>query len=212
MPTLNQIADTIIDRLNQPFNIMLKERKKFEVKYWRSMMIRQDVAKNGLSYEFLQSFVTNLTKIDKGDNCVIGIDCIILRTKTKIPKPVRLKDDVPFKYVGEIGGNNSFVYTELEELKYTNSNKYTYNVIRYNYTNGYVYIFNNTKLKYISLQGIFTNPESINSCTSGGTTLCYNDDMEFPIADDMLQTIIDGIVNEELKAPVDNKEVKIEQE
>ncbi len=207
MPSLNQIADTIIDRLNQPFNTMLRERKKFEVKYWRAEFIRQSVEKNGLSYEFIQPFETDLTKVDKADTCIANINCPVLRTKNKIPKPVRLKDDVPFKYVGELGGNNSYSYTELEELPFTLSNKYTAKSIRYNYTNGYIYVFNNTKLKFISIQGIFTNPELINSCSN----LCYNDDMEFPIADDMLRSIIEGIVNEELKAPVKDREVKVEQ-
>lgn len=211
MPSLNQIAHTICDRLNQPFNVMLHERKKFEVKYWRAELIRQDVNKNGLSYEFIQSFVTELVKVDKADNCVVGINCTILRTATKIPKPVRLKEDVPFKYVGEVGGNASYPYTELEELKYTLANKYTGKSIRYNYTNGYIYIFNNTKLKYLSLQGIFTNPELVNDCVASGSTVCYNDDMEFPIADDMLRVIIDGLVNEELKTPVTDLEVPIEE-
>lgn len=211
MPTLNQIADTICDRLNQPFNVMLLERKKFEVKYWRAMFMRRDVEKNGLSYEFYQSYIVELIKVDKVDSCLIGVDCTVLRTKFKIPKPVRFKDDVPFKYFGDIEGNNSFPYVEFEELKYTKSNKYTSKNIRHNYTNGYGYIFNNTKLKYVRIISACVNPEQVNTCTSDGEYICYDDDMEFPIADDMLQSIIDGIVNEELKTPIDEIEVPIEE-
>lgn len=211
IPTLNQIADTIIDRLNQPFNKMLRERKKFEVKYWRAELIRQDDAKNGLSYEFIQTTTIDLIKVDKADNCLIGVDCEVLRSKTKIPKPVRLKSDVPFKYVGEVGGGSSYPYCEIEELRYTKSNKYTSKFIRYAYMNGYLYVFNNTKLKFLTLQGIFSYPELVNTCTSDSSPVCYNDDMEFPIAADMLRVIIDGLVNEELKTPVDKIDVPIEQ-
>ena len=160
------------------------------------MFIRRDVAANGLSDEFLQKFHAPLIKVDKADDCAFNLDCTILRTENKVPKPVRLKSDVLFKFVGTPTGN-AFTYTEFEEIRYRLKTKYNSNIIIYSYINDYLYIYNATKLKYAAIQAIFVDPSKIKFCATGDT--CYSDDQEFPIAADFLADIVANIISKEFK-------------
>lgn len=210
MATLNNIADFLADRLGRPFDDFLKVDLKFAVKYWRAFLIRQDVERNGTSREFLQRFILPLVKVDKADSCAIDIGCLVLKTGRLVPKPVRLKQPVPFKYVGEVGGDGSWTHTELEELQFTKENKYTSNVIRYNYINNLIYVYGNIRVKFVAIEGVFANPEeAIDYCV--GSADCVTDDEPFPIGEDMLKTLMDGILKGEfnIKAPIEKQDVEV---
>jgi hypothetical protein len=213
--SLNQISETIAYKMGDPFNTMLRENVKFTFKYWRAMLIRRDVAANGLSDEYLQRFSFDLIKVDRIDDCNFTFGCEnILRSKVKIPKPVRFKTDVVFKFMGAIDLQGNFKpasYVEFEEFRYTKFNRFTSKVLRYNYTNGYIYFFNNTFLKKAIAQSAFSDPTLVNSFCDEE---CYNDDMEFPCPDDMIQQIVQGIFNGEfpLKTKPLAEEVNIEKE
>ena len=209
--TLNEISERIAYALNEPLNYILKENIKFSVKYWRALLIRRDVQANGLSDEFLQRIYLDLIKVDKADACNFNLNCTdVLRTKNPIPRPLRLKNDILFKFVGTVDGK-PFSYVEYEEVAYTCYNKFTSKDIKYNYTNNYLYVFNNTKLKKIAIQSAFSDPTEVNQFCN--TDTCYTDDMEFPCPYDMVQQIVQGILSNEFKIlnPLD-EEVDIESE
>lgn len=198
MASLNKYAERLAYALNDPLNMMLRANLKFSIIYWRATLIRRDVQQNGLSDEFLQRFFFDLIKVDKVDNCNYTIGCdYILRSKYVIPKPVRLKTDVTFKFVGVLDQKDNFkaaTYVEFEEFRYTEHNKYTPKVIRYNWTNGYFYFFTNTLLKRGIAQAILVDPSSVASLCD---EVCYTDDSEFPLAEDMFQAIVQGILKGE---------------
>lgn len=214
MATLNQIAERIAYAKNQPLNTILRENIKFSVKYWRAMMIRRDMAINGLSDEFLQRIDIPLQRVDEADTCSFSLGCEnILRTANPVPKPIRVKNDILFKFVGtpknkDETKNKAFSYIEEEEINFRRYNKFTSKTICYTYVNQYIYIFNNMHLKSIRVQSAFSDPSKINiSCTG-----CYNDDMEFPIGDDMIETIVKGILTGEMsmQIPPTDEEVRVE--
>lgn len=196
MASLNGIAEHIAYELKDPLNFVLREHIKFSIKYWRAVLIRRDVTRNGLSDEFLQRFYFDLVPVDKADACNFNLDCQILRSKFEIPKPIRLNNDILFKFVGSVDGK-AWTYTEYEEIPYVAYNKYTSKQIRYTWVNRYFYIFGNNKLKKGAVQAPFADPSIIN--TSCDTSTCYTDDLDFPIAEDMLQQIIQGILSTEYK-------------
>lgn len=198
MASLNEIAERIAYAKNQPLNTMLRENLKFSIKYWRAMLIRRDIERNGLSDEFLQRIYIPLTKVDKADACNFAIGCDkILRTTNKVPKPIRVKSDVLFKYVGTADGK-AFTYIEYEELFYREFNRFTSRTIAYTYINEFLYFFNNNKLKQVMVQSPFSNPSEVNIACEG----CYNDDMTFPIADDMIEAIVRGILSGEFATQI----------
>lgn len=207
MTTLNEISERIAYALNKPLSFVLQENIKASVKYWRAMLIRRDVSANGLSDEFLQRIYVNLVKVDKADACNFQDGCQVLRTKVPIPKPLRLKNDVVFKFVGSENGK-AFTYTEYEEVPFTCYNKYTSKVLRYAYINGYIYVFNNLKLKKLAIQSIFADPSEISTVCDE----CYSDDKPYPIGEDMIQAIIQGILTGEFRLKPTDEEVTIEEE
>lgn len=215
MATLNKISERIAYALNDPFNVMLLENIKFSVKYWRATLIRRDIERNGYSDEYSQKISLDLIKVDKLDDCNFTFGCDnILRTKFKIPKPIRIKADVLFKFIGIIdlqGNYKPITYSEIEEIRYTKFNRYTSNVVRCSYINGYVYIYNNTLIKKLFINTPWADPSAINIACG---TECYNDDMEFPCPDDMIQQIFNGIVSGEfpMKTKPLGEEIQIENE
>lgn len=209
MSTLNQIAENTAYKLKDPLNFELKENIKFTVKYWRALLIRRDVLRNGMSDEFLQRYYFDLVKVDKADACNFDLDCQILRSKFEIPKPIRLNNDILFKFVGSADGK-PWTYTEYEEIPYTAYNKFTSREIRYSWINRYFYVFGNNKLTKGAVQAPWADPSIINtSCDSGS---CYSDDKEFPIAEDMLKDIINGMLTGEFKMLNKDDEVSIEED
>jgi len=208
MQTLNKISQNIVDALGKPYDVLLRERVKYSVKYYRAEFIRQDVERNGMSSHFLQTFTAKLVKVDKADTCVISVGCTVLKTEKPIPSPVRVKGEV-FKYVGGAGFGKAYSYRQIEELTYSEHNKYTGNSISYDYKNNHIYVFNTTKVKYVTIQAPFEFPEDVNSACSGAP--CYTDDSAFPISADMLRGITVGLLGGELKMlNISDEEVNIE--
>lgn len=198
MATLNQIADYIAGSLKQPLNEELKRRIKFSVKAWRADFIKQDIERNGISGIYTQRLVLDLTKVDEIDSCKVEGECKVLRTVNKVPKPIRRTDDVDFNFVGEADGSVSFTEASRNEVELFKYLKYTSTKRRYRYINGYIYIFNAKRMKYLGLEYAFENPEeAIQVCSSSTADNCYHDDMEFPLPLDMLNRMIKGMLEGE---------------
>lgn len=206
MATLNQISSIIAHRRNRGFDFAYLQQVKFTVRYWTAELIRRDVERNGMSREYLRRFTTKLIKVDAADTCVIDVGCEILRSVETIPTPVRLKLDEPFKYVGETGGgiisgNLAWAHCELNELPLIAYNKYTPKETRYTYINNYIYVYafkHNNRFKYVTIEGVFTDLTKVKDlCANSGA--CFTDDEEFPIGEDMLRSLIQGILTGEFK-------------
>lgn len=214
--TLNKIAYDIADSLDKPFDVRFVERIKFAVLYWRAELIRRDSEKNNISKEFLNKFVTDLVDVDIADNCAIDVGCKVKRTRYKIPRPIRQKDvDSLFAFVGSADGKKSFSMVDMELLDLYKHSKYTNKEPRFDYTNGYIYLYDmssesyRSKIKYIRIHGVFFDPRSISDVLCDGSP-CWSDDDELPIGSDMIRTITEGIIQGKLRLPnPDEEEIKI---
>lgn len=209
MPTLNDIGQLIAYRVGKPDDHAIIEQAKLLVKAYRAQEIRRSFDKSGrVDRQHLQAYNVLLEKVDKADTCVIDIGCDVLRTKNPVARPVRRKD-VPFKYVGEVGGGDSFGFTELEELRYREHNRYTSKAPVYTYINDYIYVYNTNKRKYLRIEGIFDNPaDVIDYCDSS----CYTDDMEFPLALDLVTAIVIQILKNEFRVQVEDGEINFDKD
>ena len=210
MATLNEIVYNIAETVGKGLDVILRERLKFTVKYYRAEFIRQDIERNGISSVFQQRFTAKLVKTDLADSCALTVGCTVLKTEKPIPTPVRIKTSGGlFKYVGTADFADAFSYREVQELKYSKYNKFTGNSISYDYKNNHIYVFNNTKIKFVTVQGIFEDPESVNSCAS---EVCYTDDSPYPISADMIRRITLGIRSGELAIMTPDREVDVQED
>ncbi len=206
MASLNQMAYLIAERRGEPLNIPFIETIKFSIKYWYAQLARRDIERNGMSSQLIKFYVLPLIKVDRIDNCQITENCLILRTRDKVEKPIRIKADTDFRFIGTSNGKKIFPAIEFDQIELFTESKYTYNVSRSIYRNDYIYVVGNKKFKWLGLEYVPTNPEVVAyDCSTGN---CYDDDQEYPIPMDIFQLIVDGLLNNELRI-VNEKEKEI---
>jgi hypothetical protein len=200
--TLNEIAYNIIQKQGKyeigsaKYDDALEVIKDAIINHY-ALYVRRDYDRNGGSDEYYTTITIELESVDKSDAICQPVNCIVKRSKNKIPKRVRTKDNA-FKYIGNIDRTITFTRTRLEELRFTYSNDFTSNIPRYIMKNEYLYVFNWKRGKYVSIEDIFIKvTEDDDICQSG---VCYDydeDDVDMPIPADIL-TIIETEVLKEI--------------
>jgi hypothetical protein len=198
MKSLNEIAYFIAARLGKESDFKTLQEIKAAIKINRALILRRDVERNSDNPSYVQHFYTKLIEVNEYDNCLVQGECTILRTENKIPRPVRLKDHSPFKYVGIAGFENPFTYLDMNKLTHIKYRTYTSNKIYYSYNNEYIYILKTDTpetdlLEYLLIQGVFTNPEeAVTNCID--SINCFSDDDPFPLPEDLIPDIINTIL------------------
>lgn len=196
--SLNEIVSLISDRVGQPFNIPLQEELKVIVNYKRADWIQKVIEKYPEQRKyFVKDISVELEPVDETE-CPVESDCTVLRTTFKIPKPVRSTYAL-FDYVGDVDKTDGYRYVMPEQLRYiTKYSKYTKDRPSYFYVNGYVYIYNEPDLEYINIRGLWPDQRELHELKCGDE-VCYTDDDQYDIPDDILNTMIQDILKNELK-------------
>ena len=215
MATLSEISEAVALTLNKEGDIAFQKKIEFTVKYYRALYLRREIETNGFSKEYLQSFLVplvNVTDLDLGEGCsypeMLG-ECYIQRTKEKVPKPIRLKQEEDFYFVGLSHGRQAFTYVNKQDLDLLKFRRIKRSLYAYEYVNGYLYIYNTSKLKHLRVSSAFVDPTVINTCATEST--CFTSDVEFPMPDDFLMSIIDQIINKEGQIITPDQEVNLEE-
>ena len=86
---------------------------------------------------------------------------------------------------------SSSIIKFLQYDKYTSENKKAYMI------DDYLYIFHAEGMEFVTIRGVFENPEDVAKFDCDGA--CYDDTSDYPIPMDMLQAINSGIIQGELK-------------
>lgn len=190
------------------------EQIKFQVKYYRSLLIRRDQERNRKRRELEQELGTlSLTTINKSSNDNLAGKSV-LRTNERIPTPVRLKGEDAL-YVSTTDHERSFSLTSHKSSHW----KSTYSKYA-NYTDscylldGYIYInydgftdklnqrikgedveIEGIPLDSVYVRGIFEDPTEV---------FIFNDEDEsnqpFPLPVDMIEQVTKSIIGGELNS------------
>lgn len=210
MATLNQLASKIANHLNKPFDHELKERIKDSYRFYRAERIRQSIEKSGIDDTLKVSYAVDLELVDIADDCVLTVGCSMLKSVNKVVKPIRYKTDEPFTFVGTLDGI-PFIYSDISSINYM---KYLPNIgkaIYYYYENDYIIVKGNTKIERIRIQCVPSNIETmIDLCNS--TNGCWDDDMEYPLPDDLIESITTEILRKYSAIYIKDKEIPINEE
>ena len=203
--TLNEIAYNILNtyrggRLNHNEHISL-DQVKFTVKYYRAMLIRRDMAKNGFVSNGVEQDLNclKLEIIDSSKCCNLKTDCDVYRTKETLPKFIRLAFNDAITYAGNATGLTSYQIVEPHMVQFLPWDKYTKDKKKVYILDNYLYLYNGDGDDFINIRGIFENPEELGKYTSCDEVPCYDEDSEFPLPMDMLQMITQGILAGEMK-------------
>jgi len=201
--TLNEIAYNILNLVrggrSSNNEHISNSQIKFNVKYYRAMLIRRDFARNGIITRHLEQDLgcLELIKVDASKCCNLPTECAVYRTVKKVPKTVRFNFSDAITHVGDVSGTGTIPIVDSNAVQWLPYDKYTKNKMKAYMIEDYVYIYNADGLKFINVRGIFEDPEDVALFDCDGSD-CYDDDIDFPIPMDMLQTITQGIMSGEL--------------
>lgn len=190
MPSLNQIGSIFASRLNRPFDDQLKAEFKPLFINEISLLIRRSIDANGIDAMYIASFVVDLIKVDALDNIGTTGEHNILRSINRIPIPIRYKTPVPFIYVGSVDNELPFGYINSHEANFTKHLPYIGSAITYTYPNGYIYVRNNIKLDKLRVTAPYASFNLITDNVTGSNGIPYDDDMELPYPEDLINTCI----------------------
>jgi hypothetical protein len=170
----------------------------FMVKYVRSLLIRRDANENwDINPDYFQDLgCLKLIKVDKAECCEIDLDCDVLRTEIKLPKPIRLKTKVAI-IVNAVDKQTTLDVILPQRSPYIKYSKYTSSIPRVYYLNGYLYVPNTLELSYLNVRAIIENPEEANSFLCDGEA-CYTTDSNYPLPVDMIQPLTEIILSKEM--------------
>lgn len=199
MPTLNQIASGLAIQAGKPFDIPFQEYMKFIVKNWTLTLTKRSLEDKPLDRRFFQTSFVMQVATTSAINCPITYGCRI-RTVAQVPTPLMV-NNILFDFVGNADFTISYGQMQEWQLQYKKYNRYTKHDIDYIYKDGYIFLDGNkldNDIKYIGIQGIFSDYSQVNSFKC--LTTCPSDDDEFPIRPDLLENVLQSIYANELKA------------
>lgn len=201
MSSIAQLVSEIAHSVKQPNSIPVRRAIKLSIIHARNDLIRKSFGNHNYTDKVLQQrFKVSLIDVPDGD--IYGSEGIITttikRTTNKVPRPVRLTNNLPFHSVRTIGVSNPHEIAFVKEAvaKYYNSLPGMCPVITYDYINEYIYlnikkdsVLNN--LGAIVIESVFEYPHIIETETIEGKKDIDNidDNDEFLLPEDMIDDI-----------------------
>ena len=201
MSSIAQLVSEIAHSVKQPNSVPVRRAIKLSIIHARNNLIRKSFSNHNYSDKVLQQrFRVSLIDVPDGD--VYGSEGIITntikRTANKVPRPVRLTNNLPFHSVRTIGVANphEIAFVKEASAKFYNSLPGMCPVITYDYINEYIYVniqkdsaLNN--LGAIVIESIFEYPHIIETETVEGKLdiNAIDDNDEFLLPEDMIDAI-----------------------
>ena len=212
MASIAQLISELAHSLGQPNNHVLRENLKLLIIQTRNECIRRSYENHGYVDKGLtQRFRVTLTEVNDGDITIpdeikdyVAIDKI-KRTTEKVPRPIRLTNNLPFDRVSSVGyaNNREFPYIKETTARFRNSVPGLCGAISYDYINEYLYLYpprrGTLELNQIVIESAFEHPNEISLGNGEITTdnLIY-DDNEYLIPEDIYGQIKDIIYKRDL--------------
>ena len=201
MSSIAQLISEIAHSVKQPNSVPVRRAIKLSIIHARNNLIRKSFSNHNYSDKVLQQrFRVSLIDVPDGD--VYGSEGIITntikRTANKVPRPVRLTNNLPFHSVRTVGVTNphEIAFVKEASAKFYNSLPGMCPVITYDYINEYIYVniqkgsvLNN--LGAIVIESIFEYPHIIETETVEGKLdiNAIDDNDEFLLPEDMIDAI-----------------------
>lgn len=201
MSSIAQLVSEIAHSVKQPNSVPVRRAIKLSIIHARNNLIRKSFSNHNYSDKVLQQrFIVSLIDVPDGD--VYGSEGIITntikRTANKVPRPVRLTNNLPFHSVRTVGVTNphEIAFVKEASAKFYNSLPGMCPVITYDYINEYIYVniqkgsvLNN--LGAIVIESIFEYPHIIETETVEGKLdiNAIDDNDEFLLPEDMIDAI-----------------------
>jgi len=193
--TLNEMVFEIAEKTSKPHDIAVINQIKRAIITWRSFLLRQMGHKRYLSATFIQDFCVDTELVDSAECCNTTSNCKVRRSKLPVPRPVDFRD-WDYSYIGRLDNNQAFGLAEPSELDYILTQPFANLHPRYWKIGDYLY--NNSQYKKMRVRGIFEDPRDVYPFKDCNGVICYTDDTEFPLTEEMFGRIKISIIQNEL--------------
>lgn len=225
MASLNQLVSEIAHSLGQPNNYSLRENIRSIIIHERNEKIRRSYQNHGyidagLEQRFRISLITvptgGLTSADlKGQHWQIDAP-VCKRSKDKVPRPVRLTNNLPFNRVSTVGHEYCMEIPFMKEgrAQFRFNTPGLCGLPCYDYINDYLYLFpiGDSKVDMIDsiiIQAAFEHPKEVQEVIDKDAIKddaerwsFINDDDEWFLPEDMIGPIKDTIYRRDLLTTV----------
>ena len=209
MASIAMLVSEFAHSLKQPNNKALRENIKTLIVHTRNEIIRRSYENHGyIDKGLTQRFKVSLSEFLDGEiELPSGYDYHdkIKRTVQKVPRPVRLTNNLPFDRVSSIGfkTNREFPFIKETTARFRNSVPGLCSMPCYDYINGYIYIFpaNNKSfdLDQICIESVFEQPNEIELLNNEADPLkILMDENEWLLSEDMIGQIKEIIYKRDL--------------
>ena len=209
MASIAMLVSEFAHSLKQPNNKALRENIKTLIVHTRNEIIRRSYENHGyIDKGLTQRFKVNLSEFLDGEIELpsnYDYHYKIKRTVQKVPRPVRLTNNLPFDRVSSIGfkTNREFPFIKETTARFRNSVPGLCSMPCYDYINGYIYIFpaNNKSfdLNQICIESVFEQPNEIELLNNEADPMkILMDENEWLLSEDMIGQIKEIIYKRDL--------------
>lgn len=215
MASIAQLVSEFAHSLKQPNNKALRENIKLLIIHTRNEVIRRSYENHGYVDKILtQRFKVTLTDVNDGDIQLpedytdISITKI-KRTLQKVPRPVRLTNNLPFDRVSSAGfkTNKEFPYIKETSARFRSAVPGLCGMVCYDYINEYIYLFpaddKSIDINAIIIESAFEHPNQIHKINNevDGMDLLM-DENEWLLSEDMIGQIKEIIYKRDLLSTI----------
>ena len=211
MASIAQLVSEMAHAVRQPNNKVLRENLRLLIIQTRNEIIRRSYENHGYVDKILtQRFKVSLTTVNDGDielpEEYDDYDITkIKRTLQKVPRPVRLTNNLPFDRVSSAGfkTNREFPYIKETSARFRSAVPGLCGMPCYDYINEYIYIFpvdcKPFELDKIVIESAFEHPNEI-ALINGTETpdSIWLDENEYLLSEDMIGQLKEIIYKRDL--------------
>ena len=210
MASIAMLVSEIAHSLKQPNNQALRENIKSAIIHIRAELIRHSYEQHGYVDKVItQRYRVSLKDVADGDielpdELDIHDVGVVKRTLQKVPKPIRLTNNLPFDRVSSVGWktNREFPYIKETSARFRGLVPGLSGMPCYDYINGYIYIFpQNCKrfnLQQIVIESAFEHPTPIQIDNGEVNAMeALMDENEWLLPEDMVGQIKDIVYKRE---------------
>ena len=210
MASLNQIATSILNEVNQANNFELLERLKDRAKFLRATILKRNADKYGINDEVQIPLRFRLKKVINPTLCKTlykNNNCFIYETVNRIPIPIRGNNRPLFSYLGAVGGILPFYYTRYFNIPMLKQLAIHKKTTFASLVDGRIKVFNNNHIRYVEAYMMASDMDSFVEECNGEH--CHSDDDEFLVPYDVIDSIINTLVSEFIRVNNPNSNYKI---
>lgn len=207
MASINQVVSEIAHAIHQSNNHVARTTIRSAVIHTFNEQIRQSYQRHGAIDKILmQRYRISIIDVPDGDifQSLVTIKYKVKRSAQRVPRPVRLDNNLPFLNVHTVGFDNLVLpFVKESTSKFYKELPGMCKLPNYDYINGYIYINSQgnaliNALNYIVIESPFEIPTEIPIETNESIVSNIDNDDEFIIPEDMVERIKDVIYKRNL--------------